>query len=174
MVTKSTKFSPSITWLTARAVWCSMLCMHTFWFARSFTVLQLDPGSQVMLGLAIVFFLLKSADVAFLRVRWTRRSLIAAGMVVLMLHAGALDQWASGGSDFSFLWLPVAAVSAASLIGFATASAFSRKWAHTLAAIFDGKVLALRPLRHLIASLARWLQHLHFSITQAPSRAPPA
>ncbi len=95
--------------MICRAAWAVMLVLHGVWLLRSFESSTVWFGQQFALGLSIIFFGLKSVDVAALRFNLSRRALVAAVVIVALLHAGAIDR--SIGEDASLtLWtLPVLA-----------------------------------------------------------------
>lgn len=97
-------------WVILRGVWGLLLLSHAVWFVRSFASTQASFGSRLALGLAIVFFAAKLLDVRALRFVFSRRSLIAAAMIVLLLHAGALQRYTELDFEIPAWSLPLLAV----------------------------------------------------------------
>ncbi len=87
-------------WLAARAAWLLALVSHSVWFVKGIVS---GPGVSLPLALALAFFVLKFLDVSFLRVTWSRRSIVAALVIVLFLHANVISDAASD-ADLIYLW----------------------------------------------------------------------
>lgn len=90
-----------------RIAWGLMLFAHLYWLVRSIGSPTVTLPSQLLLALTCVFLGLKVADVAALRFRCTRHSLIAAVLVVALLHVGVIDRMAGEPTDFPPWVLPV-------------------------------------------------------------------
>ncbi len=85
-----------------RLIWASFFAAHAYWFFAGLLRGTLGFESAVTITLSNVFFALKIADVAWLRVNWTARSLLAATLVVLLLHVGVVERAGGAATD----WLP--------------------------------------------------------------------
>ncbi len=92
--------SLNVLWLLARVAWLIALASHSVWFVKGIVS---GGGISLPLGLSLCFFALKVWDVPFLRVTWSRRSVIAAIVVVLFLHANVITD-AAADADWTFLW----------------------------------------------------------------------
>lgn len=92
-------------WLCRRAVWIAGLLSHSHWFARGLGAGENSAASLVLFALALVFFALKTVDVPFLRIRWTHRSLPAAPVIVLFLHANAIGDALPDHAGLSIEWV---------------------------------------------------------------------
>lgn len=75
----------------ARVAWCALLALHAWVLGKALAGGSASFSSLLLLTVSNAFFLLKLFDVSFLRFHWTRRSVIAAALVVLLIHVGAID-----------------------------------------------------------------------------------
>ncbi len=157
--------------MAARTVWFAMFAMHAFWFVRSLGSADVLMATRLSLIAAIVLFALKAIDVSFLRVRWTRRSVVSACLIVLLLHGGAINRSLDATADSFWLWLPVALT--IPVIGRPACLGLYRwivgQWAR-LAASLRGVLLQLHGFLY---ARIKTLLIKRYRRTQAPLRAPP-
>jgi hypothetical protein len=114
-----------------RAFWLVMLGGHAKATLAAWISLvsgdAADPARVVGLSLAIGFFALKVIDVAWLRFRTDRRSLVALSLIVALLHAESLGFASTG----EFAPQLLATVSAAMLL-----EPVQRRWGRLREALF--------------------------------------
>ncbi|NOT00117.1 MAG: hypothetical protein HOP29_05775 [Phycisphaerales bacterium] len=89
-----------------RFAWGLLLAAHLYWLVSSLASPTATLSNQMLLAITCAFFVLKVADVAALRFRCTRRSLVAAVLVVALLHVGVIDRMGDGTSDLPPWILP--------------------------------------------------------------------
>jgi hypothetical protein len=89
--------------LLSRAFWATMLLGHLPGLCRSVAAIATgessDPTALLTLGIASVFFAMKTADVACLRLPRGRRALIAFTICVVFLHADLIQRVLPGQAD---------------------------------------------------------------------------
>lgn len=149
-----------------------MFGLHAIWLVQSIGSASTSTTSQCLLFLAIVFFALKTIDLASLRFRCTRRALISALLVVVLLHVGAIDRALESEMGLSPWMLPVLASTAIACK--LCRSTIIRRLAVRLALTL-GHILSTwtRTFWHLRAGvLIR--RHQHFLRALCSPRAPPA
>ncbi|MHC5111476.1 MAG: hypothetical protein ACYTHJ_16540 [Planctomycetota bacterium] len=156
-------------WLFGRLVWVMMLACHAYWLVKG-----LQGGtaatSTVFLGATIALFLLKALDVQFLRIDWNRRRVLAALLVVLLLHVGVFDEAMGGGAGWSLAWFPIETVEFGRILAVAGMLVMA-----ALAAVArTQRQHAVVPQRVWPAIVALLFHHHERSLTNAPLRAPPS
>lgn len=114
-----------------RAFWLLMLASHAkatlgAWISLA-TDGVFDPARVVGLSLAVAFFALKFLDVAWLRFRTDRRSLVALALIVGLLHAESMGFASTG----EFAPQLLATASAAFLL-----EPVQRRWGRVREALF--------------------------------------
>lgn len=154
-----------------RFAWGVMLVSHAGWLVGSFGATGTSSLARLALVLAVVFFALKTYDVAALRFRRDRRSLIAAALVILLLHAGAINRLLDVDESTALWWIP--AMAAPLSLARMRLSIFSRL-AQSLAIFFARRQAALIHVYwEIVAEVRhRWLRR--FVLTVRTPRAPPA
>jgi len=91
-------------WLFCRLLWLLALVSHTVWFVGR---CREGSASAIPLGLSMALFALKAADVSYLRKRWPRRSLVAAVVIVVFMHANVISDMLPDEASMSALWLSI-------------------------------------------------------------------
>ncbi len=157
-----------------RAFWLVMLGGHAKATLAAWVALlwgsASDPVRVVGLSLAIAFFALKVLDVAWLRFRTDRRSLVALSLIVALLHAESMGFSSTG----EFAPQLLATVSAAMLL-----EPVQRRWGRLREALFaesmgspavHGPILSQVDLLSLFAARTpQWV----LIRSASPPRAPP-
>lgn len=119
-------------------MWILLLVSHTGWFIKGLNAGS-DAFSLSLLGLTLVLFLLKSIDVPFLRVQWTKQRMMAAIVIVLLLHVGVISDTVDADAfawilehDVSFLRLSLILTLAALALRLASQTSTNARSLHTL------------------------------------------
>lgn len=145
-------------------MWVLLLVSHLGWFLKGLRG-EADAVSTVLLGLTLSLFLLKSLDVPFLRVNWTRKRLLAAVVIVLLLHVGVIHDAVD--ADI-FAWTLDENVSFIRLSILFSLIAF---WLGLVSSAGNDSIPAVSVVRHAITALLR--RQRQCALTVAPLRGPP-
>jgi hypothetical protein len=87
------------TWLAARLAWATMLALHipaVLGVIQSVAHGATAAHRLIPLGLSVLFFGLKIVDTPWLRLRLTRRQMMACATIAALLHAESLTRIDAG------------------------------------------------------------------------------
>ncbi len=93
--------------IICRLAWGGLLGAHAYWLGKALVSAEGSTSSPLLLGIALVFFLLKLLDVRHLRIQWSRRAVLCAILVVVLLHSQVFDQALLDESVVAWVALPV-------------------------------------------------------------------
>ena len=157
--------------IACRLAWAGLFVAHAYWFVKAIASTESTTSSPLLLALALAFFFLKVLDVHTLRVRWSRRSLLCALLVVVLLHTQVFDQALLDGSDLVWLALPTQFVSLIALRLLALVGAALLLWAG-MSEQRRQTSLAARAYSTVSSSATSLRRRIHVLAT-TPLRGPP-
>jgi hypothetical protein len=111
-MTRKRSNTRSGTWLRCRIAWACVFVPHALFLTRSLQGGSTDVFQSIALACTVAFLGLKTLDLLPIRFSLTRRSIVAAVLIVALLHVGAIDRSLSESTTFAPWMVPV-------LIGFA-------------------------------------------------------